>query len=263
MLCPHCETAYVPGDRFCSHCGTALPSLSSVAASAPYRWDSACMDAKDITWFSLSFGDLPILNIDFDGTRLTTQRFINGSRDGWMSFPKGYFDKEEHALSADEIERLRAVLASTDFSVFSTSEHTLRSMYGVGFCASEKFSCEFSNGVCFQCLLPETEEFRKLVDRVTAFLKPAHAAPSAEISQTTPPKETTVPAVITACCKQTVPTTMSYCPHCGSTIDDANILETTTMIFDFEETSWLCDKCRESNAVAHPFCGYCGQKRPW
>lgn len=33
--CPSCGTAYTPGDRFCSECGTALPAPASGSAVPP------------------------------------------------------------------------------------------------------------------------------------------------------------------------------------------------------------------------------------
>lgn len=109
---------------------------------------------EDITCFSVSFGDLPIRNISYDGCTLTFRNKINGSRDGWMTFPPGYFDPVTVKLSAEDHRQLFRCMAAISREQWSSDPRWMeKDIPGAdGFVGLPCFSCEFKNGTKFKYL---------------------------------------------------------------------------------------------------------------
>lgn len=111
---------------------------------------------KEIRKVSVSWGDLPIYTISVEENSIRLYRTINGSRDGWMKFPDGYFDKKYKPLDEEEKRRLFLFLESFDFSTWKTSETTISNIehHACGFCVNESFHCDFEDGTTFYCATP-------------------------------------------------------------------------------------------------------------
>ena len=77
-----------------------------------HKWDSSDMQAKDIVNIKISFGNLPIVNVTYDGFLMKVKNKINGSRDGGRPFPDGFFDEKLIKLSEQDINELNECLLS-------------------------------------------------------------------------------------------------------------------------------------------------------
>ncbi len=136
------------------------------------------MRSEDIMWFEITFGDRPIVTVKCNGRMMKVKYLINGSRDGWMSFPEGYFDEKTIVLTDEDKSRLRDCLLSLDFALFKTSRDLFRNFGAVGFCISKKFICRFSDGKAFECLFPDYDGFNRLVEIVKSIVGINDAAPA-------------------------------------------------------------------------------------
>lgn len=128
-----------------------------------YAWHPELMQVSQMEKFAISFGDRPIVSVTFNGTSLKIQYLINGSRDGWMSFPEGYFEEKEKNLTPQQIKDLWACLESIHFEEWLTPEYVFENAGCDGFCVNESFSCSFQNGIKFICEDPCNRDFDNLV----------------------------------------------------------------------------------------------------
>lgn len=131
-----------------------------------FKWNNAVMDVAKITDFAISYGDCPIVNVKYSKNKITVFNRINGSRDGWMKFPEGYFDERTIGLSEEENNQVLRIVKELDFANWVTPEHILRNHIDMatGFCVHNSFRCSFKSGEIFQCLEPDTKEFNKIVN---------------------------------------------------------------------------------------------------
>lgn len=115
---------------------------------------------------SLSWGDLPIYHIDIENDVVSLYRRINGSRDGWMAFPAGYFDEKKKPLDVEEKRKLFRFLETIDFTKWNTNETTIFNIENMacGFCVTESFGCVFDDDTTFYCATPPQSQFKELVE---------------------------------------------------------------------------------------------------
>ena len=115
---------------------------------------------------SLSWGNLPIYHIDIENDIVSLYRRINGSRDGWMSFPEGYFDEKNKPFDVEEKRKLFQFLETIDFTKWNTNETTIYNIENMacGFCVTESFSCVFDDDTTFYCATPPQSQFKELVE---------------------------------------------------------------------------------------------------
>lgn len=186
--CPDDKHNFIKADVYtegtlyrCDKCGLEVnaPSFSrmifkeyfgSYICGISHQWIPSDMQAENIVNFAISFGDLPIVTVKYDKSVIKVKNSINGSRDGWMSFPKGYFDERIIKISKDEKRKLYECLKALDFSSFTTSPDLFRDFVAPGFCISDSFLCRFSNGKGFECLSPHCNDFNVLVDVVQSII---------------------------------------------------------------------------------------------
>lgn len=165
-FCSKCGAAIDEKDRFCSKCGNCLEDDKS-----PYIWNSAYMNTANISEFTVSFGDCPIVHISFDGEKLTIYNRINGSRDGYIAFPDDFFDNKLVDLTDNQRSTIKEYLKSIDFSAWKTEDLICENYENGadGFCINNSFTCKFNNGESFKCYGPEYEAFWKFVDFLREF----------------------------------------------------------------------------------------------
>lgn len=146
----------------CPHC----ISMETGEDKTFYWWDNQLMDKSQITKFSITYGDLPIKHIDFNGIGLKKYNRINGSRDGWMNFPDEFFDEKIFGLYDEKIDEIKKFITSIDIENWETDDYIISNIKDnpPGFCVNDSFSCEFANGTKFYCAYPPREEFNKLID---------------------------------------------------------------------------------------------------
>lgn len=137
-----------------------------------YIWDQAKMSSDDIIGFSISFGDRPIITMTLSDGHLLISNSINGSRDGWMNFPDNYFRKKNVKLTENQQNDVYSFLKEIDFTKWQTDNLHIRNYEerAEGFCANERFSCEFKNGLQFKCLFPKEKSFNDLRDLLESFV---------------------------------------------------------------------------------------------
>ena len=186
--CPNDEHNFIEADVYtggtlyrCDKCGLEVNApifprmifkeyFGSYINGISHQWISSDMQAEDIVNFAISFGNLPIVTVKYGNSVMKVKNSINGSRDGWMSFPDGYFDERIIKISDDEKRKLYECLKSLDFSSFTTSPDLFRNFGAPGFCISHRFLCRFSNGKGFECLSPHCNDFNVLVDVVRSII---------------------------------------------------------------------------------------------
>lgn len=162
----------------CDKCGLEVPFIitppgailkeyfGSYMNGASFKWDPSNMCAKDIVRFDIEFGDCPIISAKYDGCVIKVKNRINGSRDGWMSFPEGFFYEKCIELSDEDKHTLHKYLSSLNLESFSSSPDLLQNIGAPGFCVNQSFHCYFSNGKSLVCLSPYCDDFNKLVEVV-------------------------------------------------------------------------------------------------
>ncbi len=145
--------------------------LGSYINGISHKWNDVDMHTEDIVSFTITFGDLPIVTARYDGNVIKIKNSINGSRDGWRSFPEGYFEEKTIKLSEEDKRKLHEQLRTLNFNSFITSPDTLSNIGACGFCISNKFLCHFSDGKGFECLSPDCDDFNALVKIVKSIIE--------------------------------------------------------------------------------------------
>ncbi|WP_195450998.1 hypothetical protein [Anaeromassilibacillus sp. 1001302B_160321_C8] len=138
--------------------------------NASFRWHSADMSGSSISKLHISFGDCPIINIEWHGETLTYRNTINGSRDGGRAYPSGFFDTKTIVLSNQQIMELRELLNTISFFHWTTENQIFDRLGACGFCLHNTFKCSFSNGrefICYSC--GGFEEFHQLSSLLKSF----------------------------------------------------------------------------------------------
>ena len=117
-----------------------IKHYGSFIDGACYVWHPEYMQVSQIEKFSIRFGDCSIVNVSFSGNTLTIQNSINGSRDGWMTFPEGFFDERHKVLTDQQVKRIRSCLEGLHFEEWRTPEFVFKNAGADGFCINEVFS---------------------------------------------------------------------------------------------------------------------------
>lgn len=182
-----------------------------------YTWDKYGMHISDIVGFEITYGNLPIVTVKYDIASLKIKNSINGSRDGWMEFPDGYFDEKTIMLSNQERNIISNCLNSLDMETFTTDPDVFGKIGACGFCIDEEFTCKFSNGQSFRCILPKCDGFKFLVSTIKGIIGGDHQdQPSVGGIERHigfyDPEET---VQVCAHCNATMPIRYRYCGMCG------------------------------------------------
>lgn len=165
-ICPNCHQQtlkHAISSDYCTNC--SFESLIRIEKESPYMWDDVNMNVEDIESFDVTFGDSPIVNLFFDNDKLTVFNRINGSRDGYMSFPDDFFDEKMVMLTNDQKKVIYDYIKKIDFSKWKTEDNVIKNYEegACGFCINNSLTITFKNGKCFKCYEPEVKEFNQLV----------------------------------------------------------------------------------------------------
>lgn len=237
--------------------------LGSYVEGSSFVWHHDCMDASKIVKISLSFGNYPIRNITCEKNQITYKNSINGSRDGWMTHPKGFFDKHTIRLKEEQQDVLRCILRDANIDTWKTSPIIFDNIGACGFCLSNTFECVFENGCSFICYSPyEFAGFKTITDLFSEFCGFSSVVEDKEQCEFVVPMPQKIKAIKTSCCNTTVPEGQSYCPKCGNKIEDKITLVCFDIDYDPDQTSWICE-CFNTNACEYQYCSNCGKKRPF
>ena len=179
--CENAEHNYIINEQYtggtkyvCSKCAKVMHTTTSLPPQevtmdakidlSRYVWgDRQVNRIKNV---SLSWGDLPIYHIDIGNGTVSLYRRINGSRDGWMTFPDGYFDEKKKPLDPEEERKLLQFLETIDLAKWTTDETIIFNIENMacGFCVTESFSCVFGDNTTFYCATPPQNQFKKLIE---------------------------------------------------------------------------------------------------
>lgn len=165
---------YNGGYHVCEKCGRIKYESEETEVldnKSPYIWNSLSMNTDNIDRLQVSFGNFPIVSISYDGEKLIVYNRINGSRDGWMSFPNGFFDDKIVNLTVEQKASIIEHIKKIDFSTWRT-EYYIRENYergATGFCINNSFAVTFKNGEFFKCYEPKYDEFEQLVGFLKSF----------------------------------------------------------------------------------------------
>lgn len=155
---------------------------------SPYIWDVSTMHISNINRFEISFGDLPIFHICYDGEKLIIFNRIDGSRDGGRDFSIDFFEKKFVRLTNNQRMRIINYLGTIDFCSWKTRDY-IRELYeenATGFCIYNSFWCKFNNREYFQCLSPRLDSldsFDQLVEFLKGFCDSSYFMPYKDESQ--------------------------------------------------------------------------------
>ena len=177
--------------------GTDCPNLNTFRRQFDFYSDSeeayvwGDRQVNRIEKVSLSWGDLPIYNIDVENDTVILYRRIK-SRDGWMRFPDSFFDEKRKPLDSEAKLSLFQFLETIDFTKWNTDERTIFNIESraIGFFVSESFKCVFDDGTTFYCAYPPQDQFVKMVDYFKSFFSEEDMGPF--IYEVTPVDEVTV-----------------------------------------------------------------------
>lgn len=184
--------------------------------NASFRWHSADMSGSAIEKIQVSFGDCPIINIEWHGDTLTYRNTINGSRDGGNNYPSGFFDAKTIVLSSQQIKDLRELLNTISFFCWTTTNQIFDNIGACGFCLHNTFKCAFSNGrefICYSC--GRFEEFHQLTSLLNSFCL-------TENSDKVEDKNSTI-----SCCGKTYSSKDNFCSECGRKLSKASDINST------------------------------------
>ena len=88
------------------HCSRAYNTafLGSFIDNCSYKWRQDEMDISKVVNLRVTFGEYPIRNIEYDPQTGTVQyrNTINGSRDGGIRHPEGFFDPHVAQITAEQ-----------------------------------------------------------------------------------------------------------------------------------------------------------------
>lgn len=142
-----------------------------------YVWgDRQINRIKEVT---LSWGDLPIYHINIGNDIVSLYRRINGSRDGWMTFPDGYFDEKKKPLDVEKKRKLFQFLETIDFTKWTTDERIIHNIENTacGFCVRESFRCIFDDNTTFYCATPPQSQFEEMIEYFKTFFPEENMKP--------------------------------------------------------------------------------------
>lgn len=238
--------------------------LGSFVDGCSFVWQHDCMDTSKIVKFSLSFGDYPIRNVLYERNKITYKNSINGSRDGWMTHPRGFFNRHSIRLIKDQREALQRTLSAAHIDSWKTDPHIFNNIGACGFCLSTTFECVFENGRSFICYSPYRFDgfnmLTSLLSEICGFSSIADNGKKQSDSIATAPKR--MKALMARCCYVAIPEDHLYCPKCGKKIEDKESAPHWDVDYDPDQTSWLCE-CLNSNALEYQYCSKCGKRRPF
>lgn len=267
-----------------------LAFLGSYVDNCSYKWHSDEMNTSKVVKIQVSFGDYPIRNIEYDSEKgsVSYKNNINGSRDGGLRHPVGFFEPHISQIADTQRKKLFDTLKTVDITNWETDVSTIKNMRvgSCGFCAHSSIRMRFENGRSFVCYSCGGDDFNKItaalmeicdtkakdnsVEEITADIHYCCGkAYPADMQFCTvcgrklrvpPPKpKDKVPGIITECCKSKVPEHCNFCPECGGEIKDKEKLTHLDIEYDTDQTMWLCE-CLSSNAFSDKYCRCCGKK---
>lgn len=268
-----------------------LAFLGSYVDNCSYKWHSDEMDTSKVVKIQVSFGDYPIRNIEYDSEKgsIRYKNTINGSRDGGLRHPNGFFEPHISQPSDAQGKKLLDTLKTVDFTNWGTDISTIKNMRvgSCGFCIHSSIRMLFENGRSFIAYCCAGDDFNKItatlmemcnikakdnsVEEITAdvYYCCGKAYPAnmqfctvcGRKLRVPPPKpKENVPGIITECCNSKVPEYCKFCPECGSEIKNKEKLTHLDIEYDMDQTMWLCE-CLSSNAFSDKYCRGCGKKR--
>lgn len=213
-------------------------------------------EAHDIAEFTISSGDLPIREYHCRDRVLTGRNRVNGSRDGGLYFPAGFFTGKTVYLHGDEAAAVRDLLYTIDFRTWVTEERVFELFGCEGFCASETFSCVLYDGKRFEYigLRGETPaEFGELFGMLDKKCPGPSFVPSHE------PKKRLFKVLCPACGRPIRPDG-AFCGACGAPLAETEHPVLTMEEVDPDETIRRCRYCGEDTSYHDAFCRRCGKK---
>ena len=265
--------------------------LGSYVDNYTYKWKPEEMDTSKVVKIQVTFGDYPIRNIEYDSEkrRIRYRNTINGSRDGGLRHPDGFFEPHEFQITPAQKEQLFDTLKEVNFCNWETDASTIKNMNvgACGFCIHNSIRLLFENGRSFICYNCGGNDFNKItatlmkicnikakdnrVEEIKADVYyccgkayPANMQFCTEcgrkLSVPSPKPKEKVPGIITECCNSKVPGYCKFCPECGSEIKAKEKLTHLDIEYDMDQTMWLCE-CLNSNPFADKYCSNCGKKR--
>ncbi len=118
-----------------------------------------------ITEFSISSVDLLVTHYEYQAGTLKGYNRINGSRDGHMQFPGGFFDDVVVTLDRQQEDAIQEFLGTVQLSDWKTDYGIVEKFGCAGFCIASSFSCKFDDGSEFVYYSSgkNPDEFNKLI----------------------------------------------------------------------------------------------------
>lgn len=259
--------AFTGGSKYrCKKCGLTDYSYSTIdndfllkywgssVGKTSYVWQQ-WMNSAQITHFEMSSGDYPIERIAFDGQRIVRNWRINGSRDGWMSFPDGFFDDRVTYLASTQSDQIMHALQQVPFCTWQTEKRVMELLFCPGFTYNASFNCVFESGEKFIFignrqpegfgeLVQTIEQVCDMSDKADASISPVDQGACREA----------------ACCQRcggAYEVGARFCPWCGHLANNGQHKGSHTE-FDFEQTGYPCPACNAFVIYAHRYCNMCG-----
>ena len=218
-----------------------------------YLWPEG-HGAQDIADFTISSGNFPIREYHFKGSEITGRNRINGSRDGWMTFPQGFFDGRTVSLKMDDISVIRDLLNRINFHTWNTERCVLDLIGSEGFCITEAFSCKFTDGKEFRYIGLHGKtptEFNDLFHLLNQRCK----GPS--LTSGWDPDRKLYKVLCPLCAKPIRPNS-NYCSQCGEELSSQKYFVLTMIEVDLDETVRTCRFCSNDMSFSDSYCRSCG-----
>ncbi len=244
-----------------------LAFFGSFVDNYSYKWKPDEMDVSKIKKIQITFGDYPIRNVSYVRERnmITYKNTINGSRDGGLRHPDGFFDEHSLEISAAQTNHLICALGEIDFSQWETSSLTIKNLRAgsCGFCVHNSLRLLFENGrsfICYNC--GSCEGFPRLTSEICTMLEPDSFTVTEEPQKTiknVSPKKSLMRGFNTPCCGVEVPEYCNFCPECGKEIKNKKDINFFDIEYDIDQTLWICE-CLNANPFQYKYCIKCGKK---
>ena len=218
-----------------------------------YLWPEG-HEAKDIEDFTISSGNFPIREYHFRSNEITGRNRINGSRDGWMTFPQGFFNGRTVMLKGDDVSTVWEILTSIDFQTWITERRVFDLIGSEGFCISEAFSCTFIDGKEFRYIGLRGKTPKEFND-LYRVLDQRCKGPSF-VSDWDPDRK--LYKVLCPLCAKPIRPNSNYCSECGKELTSHKYFVLTMLEIDLDETVRLCRYCGNDISFSDSYCRSCG-----
>ena len=218
-----------------------------------YDWPDGCA-ASEIESFTISSGNLPIREYHFHDSAVTGRNRINGSRDGGLFFPPGFFEGKTVRLTEKEVATIRSLLERIDFREWITEQRILDQFGNDGFCITEMFSCQLSGGKRFKYIGSRgrtPKEFDELFQVLDKKCPGPSLLPERELSRK-------LYKVLCPTCAKPIRPYTDYCSVCGETLTSYKYFVLTMIEVDLDETVCFCRYCGNDISFGDSYCRHCG-----